>query len=149
MEFSKENLTPEVFRELAPLLTEHASEIPHYKGLDISPDFSTYLNLQAAGALRLFTLRKDGRLVGYSAFIVHPHKHSKQSLQANEDLIFISKQYREGIGGYRFIKWCDGELLKEGISIIYRHVSLARDFSSLLKRLGYQEIEVMYARKAV
>jgi hypothetical protein len=147
LEFAKEILTPELFGELLPLLKEHRMEIPHYTDLDVSPDFSYYLNIQAAGALRLYSARIDGRLVGYSAFIVHLHRHSKQSLQADEDLIFISKQYREGIGGYSFIKWIDDELLKEGVKNIYRHVSLSRDFSKLLYRLGYEPIETIYARK--
>jgi hypothetical protein len=48
---------------------------------------------------------------------------------------------------YQFIKWVDEQLKAEGVQVVYAHVKSAFNFGSMLRRLGYQDHDVTYARR--
>ena len=95
----------------------------------------------------MYTVRKDRELIGYGVFFLGPNRHYKQSIQAAQDILFVHPAYRFGRIGYRLIAFCDEQAKAEGAQAIYHHVKAAHDFGPLLKRLGYETVDLIYARR--
>lgn len=131
--------------EIKPLITRHWQEIAHYKDIKLDPDWEHYRSLDDRGFLAVFTARQDSVLVGYAIFFVRSNPHYKQSLQAHQDIIFIDQEKR-GFGK-DFITWCDNQLKSDGVQVVYHHVKKSHDFSPLLRRIGYNLVDLIYSRR--
>lgn len=137
----------EFLEEIKPLLEAHWEEIAHYKDIPLNPDYELYLAIEKTGALRCYTARtSSGELIGYSVHLLKYHPHYKQSLQANQDIIYIDPRYRGGVGG-RFILWCDEQLKAEGVQVVYHHIKAAHNFGKLLERFGYELQDLIYCKR--
>lgn len=136
-----------VWPEIYPLFMEHWHEIAHYKDIPLDPDVELYHRMDSMGMMRVFTAREEGKLVGYSVYFVRSNPHYKSSIQANQDVLFIQKDKR-GFGR-DFIKWCDEQLKNEGVQIVHHHVKKAHDFGPMLKRMGYELVDLIYARRLI
>lgn len=149
MEFQRELLekNERLIEEMWPLLEVHYKTIAHFKDIPLIPDFDAYRTAEKNGGLRIFTARKDGLIYGYSVFFVRRNVHYSTSLQAVQDVLFMDEHFRRGLSGYRFIRWCDDQLRQEGIQVVYHHVKIDHDFSPVLQRMGYQEIERIWAKR--
>jgi len=135
-----------VIEELKPLLMKHWEEIAHYKDIPLDPAYEVYQSIEDKGALRMFTARDDGgRIVGYSVFF-RGSLHYKGFNTFSQDVLFVLPEYR-GRLGYRLIRFCDEQLKAEGAQVVYHHVKLQHDFGPLLKRMGYEPIDVIYGRR--
>lgn len=135
-----------IFDEAMPLLQLHWEEIAHYKDIPLKPNRDLYEGLCTAGVLRTFTARDEGNaLVGYAVFFVRANPHYVSSIQAVQDVLFIHPEKR-GFGA-KFILWCDRELKKENVQVVYHHVKEAHDFGPMLKRMGYKLVDLIYARR--
>ena len=134
------------FPDTLPLLEEHWREVAHYQDIELDPDLEVYAAAEAAGMLRVFTARTlEGKMIGYAVFFCRTNPHYRNSLQANQDVLFISKEHR-GMGG-RFILWCDEQLRSEGVQVVYHHVKAAHNFGKLLERFGYTLVDLIYSRR--
>jgi GNAT superfamily N-acetyltransferase len=135
-----------IFEEIAPLLKKHWEEIAHYKDIPLEPDFDLYKRIEDTGGLRAFTARDEaGAVVGYAVFFLKTNPHYKSSLQAVQDVIFIDKE-RRGFGRH-FIAWCDEQLKADGAEAVYHHVKSAHNWGSVLEKMGYQLVDLIYARR--
>ena len=142
----KREVAQDCFQEAMPLLMAHWEEIAHYKDIPLDPDFEQYAKCEQSGMLRCYTARIDeNALVGYAVFFVRSNPHYKTSIQASQDILFISKNHR-GMGG-RFIKWCDEELRSEGVAVVYHHIKAAHNFGPMLERFGYELVDLIYSRR--
>ena len=146
MRFQRETATAELIQELMPLLTLHYQEIAHYKDIPLDIDVDRYAATESSGGLRLYTARDEQRAaVGYAVYCVASNAHYKSSLQAVQDVLFIHPQ-RRGFGR-EFILWCDEQLAKDGVEVVYHHVKKAHDFGAMLKLMGYEAVETIYGRR--
>jgi GNAT superfamily N-acetyltransferase len=137
----------QVLGEIEPLLQMHFAEIAHFQDIPLDPDIGFYRRAEVAGGLRIFTARSDGVLIGYAIFFVRQSAHYRGSRQAMQDILFVAPEKRGSTVGPRLITYCDNALRDEGVQVVYHHVKAAHDFSSLLKRLGYQLVDHIYARR--
>lgn len=151
MRFQRETLTLSLFEEMKPLLEKHFKEIAHYQDIPLDPAIEQYIGMEKAGALRVYTAREfvNGQemLVGYCIFFVRHNLHYRSSLQAAQDIIFIHPAFRHAGFGAKFISFCDDELRKEGVQVVYHHVKQAHNFGPLLERIGYQLVDLIYGRR--
>lgn len=147
MEFALEAATPELISEITPLLFSHHEEIEHYKDIPLEPDFEAYVVSQRSGRLRIFTCRRDGVLCGYSVFFVLRALHSKNSIQAIQDLLFLEKGSRNQGLGKAFIQWCDERMKEEGVQVVYQHLKARHNHGPLLETIGYELMDLVYARR--
>lgn len=131
--------------EVHLLLVLHYEEIAHFKDIKLNPDFDTYFKLDQQGLLRIFTVRDQGRLIGYNVFFIKEHLHYMDSLQAVQDVVFIKKEHRGG--GGEFIAWCDEKLKSEGVQTVYHHVKAAHNFGKMLERQGYELVDLIYGKR--
>lgn len=145
--FGAEKLST-LWEEVFPLLVEHYKEVSKYQDIRLDPDISAYTALEEAGALAVYTARKqDGTLLGYAAYIIRVNMHYQSSLQAMQDVIFLTKEARKGMAGYKLIKYADQRLQELGVQIVYHHVKNKLDFGPVLARLGYEPVEQIWARR--
>lgn len=149
----RELLTEQLLDEALPLLVQHWKEIAHYPDIPLDVDREQYAALEEAGMIRCYTARlRDalysgpGSLVGYAVFFVRPALHYASSVQAYQDVLYLDPAVRGGTG-IRFIRWCDEQLAKSAIQVVYHHVKQAHNFGPMLERMGYQLVDLIFARR--
>lgn len=145
--FAREKAEPRLFDEIGPLLQKHYSEIARFQDIPLDPDFNRYALMEQADLSRTFTARWNGELVGYAVFYVGPAIQYKSSIQATEDLMFLRPDLRQGRHGLDFLKWIDAALEAEGVDVIYHHVNTDHDYGPILKRMGYETVNVIYGKR--
>lgn len=143
--FDLESAT-QVIEESYELWQEHHDELVGHN-VKFLPDLQKYRNVEKAGLLRVFTIRLDGKLLGYSVYMVAHHHHRIQVIQAENTLFFITKNHRLGWLASKFIKYCEQHLFNHGIHQITMRTKVQASFGVLLKRLKYKEEEVVYIKK--
>lgn len=145
MKFALENAA-DVIDEIGPLIQEHYDEIARFKDIPLKPDFSSYKAMDAAGRLRVFTVRTpEHQLIGYGVFFIVPNPHYMSSIQANQDIIFIQKNHRGQ--GREFIAWCNEQLKSEGVQAVYHHVKAKHNFGPMLERMGFELVDLIYVKR--
>lgn len=146
MKFAIEPYSAQLIAEMRPLWDAHHEEVPQL-GLPLDPDFNIYKNMADNNVLRIFTARIAELIVGYQIFFVMRHPHRKYSFEANSDILYLDPEVRKGFVGLKFLRWCDLQLIKEGVKVIHHQVSLQKDLGALFLRMGYQAMDVTFARK--
>lgn len=144
--FAEEALTYPFLDEIVPLTVEHWIEIGR-KDVRFMPTYEDYPIWHEKGFLKLFTARVGGQLVGYAVFFIRKHQHYSGDVWAIQDLMFLRKENRLGLAGYKFVKFCDKALEEAGVSVIHVAVNRDRDYGDLLERIGYSVTEIGFSRK--
>lgn len=143
MNFQREHFS-ELWEEMEPLNKKHHEEINLFND-PLEIDLETYIRSEEDGVFRIYTMRIDNELVGYSGYFIYRHPHHARSIHASQDVLFIRQDKRGH--GIKFIRYCEGELKKLGVSIVLQHVPLINDWSAVLIRMGYQQLETTYFRR--
>jgi GNAT superfamily N-acetyltransferase len=133
--------------EIEPLLEMHWREIAHYQDIPLAPDADFYNRLEEGGVLRCFTCRVGEELVGYSIYIVQHNPHYRTSKQAKQDVLFLAPEYRRSRIGLGLLRFADDELRAEGVQVVYQHCKAANDLGPLLRRMDYELVDYIYARR--
>jgi hypothetical protein len=117
----------------------HYDELALHKDtIPLNPDYDRYLSLESKNQLKIYTLRTDEHiLIGYAVFFISPMIHYKSTICATNDLLYISKEYRQGMTGIKFIKYCETKLHEHGVHKITWHIKESNNFIPILKRMGY------------
>ena len=144
MHFQRETAAG-IIDELLPLIQMHSKEVSPFQDIEMDPDFDLYLSADLAGHLRVYSARVEKSLQGYAVFFIRPHPHYRKSIQAFQSLLFIHPDYRGS--AMSFISFCDSELRKENVEVIHQTVTTRKDFSPVLKRLGYELSEAIFVRR--
>jgi hypothetical protein len=149
-------------REVEPLLRKHWEEIALDKDtVPLDPAWDTYARINAAGLYLAVTARvaldhvnekMRYRLVGYSSYFLTPQlPHYKSQAVAESDIFFLDPAYRQGMNGYRLLKFCEHVIFNdlEYDQIVTRCKLGEHDLGPFLERLGYMPIERVYKLKKV
>ena len=138
----------DVEAEMLVLSERHWKEVSPYteeRPLNIDLDF--YYKVESEGRLATFTVRNDGKLVGYSYFIFVTLSHYKQITIAVNDTLYFDPDYRKGMVCYKFIKFAETQLVSLNVQVIMWRTKLGeKNFGTLLERLGYFPEEVSYTK---
>lgn len=145
--FTEVPMTAELIDAAMPLLEAHYKEIAHYLDIPLAIDKAMYLQSAALGMVRTFLFMDDGVLQGYAVFFCKLNMHYATSLQAVQDVLYISPKHRGQLLGTRFIAWCDEQLRKSGVQVVMHHMKLAHDFGPTMERLGYEKVEVLWSKR--
>jgi hypothetical protein len=142
--FAKESLTI-VRKDINSLLDLNYAELTLNKqSIKLNPDWEKYAKLESDGKLTIFTARNDTELVGYSFFFIDTHIHYKDLLVATNDVLFLHKDYRKGVTGIKFLKFCDSNL--NYVDKIVWHVKDSNDFKPILYRMGYSNEDTILGK---
>lgn len=140
--------TEKIYRiipEIEELNKLHHEEVAPYDDIPLNVDWERYIMANINGSYICFTARKEGKLVGYAGFFFGKSLEYSDSLQAKMNNIFIHPDYRGK--GARFITWCDTQLKEMGVQVVYHHVKAKNDYGKLLNRLGYDIMNIEYAKR--
>ena len=149
MDFKQEFLST-CFEEAGELFKLHYEEIAlNQDVIRLNPDFNQYEEAEKIGALKIFTARDDGKIVGYFAVLVTRSLHYADHIYANNDVIFLHPEYRKGFTASKLIKFALDCLAQDGISMLFINTKLHRPFDILLQRLGFNHIENVYAKRLI
>ena len=133
--------------EVQPLLEMHWEQIALNRDkIKLNPDWDEAQKLCETGRLKIFTSRKDGKLVGYFAVIVGTSLHYKDHKFANCDVIYVHPDHRTGMTGYKLIKNAESYLKKSGVSVININTKVHTPFDKLMVKMGYNLIERLYSK---
>ena len=136
-----------VKEEIKPLLEEHWEMVALNKGtIKLNPDWEEYAKLDAAGILRAFTARKDGKLVGYCVLTVSTSIHYSDHVFANNDVTFVLPEHRAGATGYHLIKFAEDHCRDNGVSLMNINTKVHLPFDELLIGMGFDLIERIYSK---
>ena len=153
MRFNRERLTA-VWDEILPLIEAHSKEV----GIDLefAPNRLVYENLERIESLVIFTMRDSveiamdraagvGLLIGYAVFTVfdNPLFRVRQAIQDGLYVVPGKRGYRS----QRFLTWTDDELKKLGAHQVVRAVTRKLDYSPMLKKFGYEEMDRIFTRR--
>jgi len=142
--FSHEKIVDHV-DEVEQLARLHYKESCPYDDIPININWIKIEVLEKNGLLKFYTMKEDDRLIGYAAFnLFNPLEYFK-SPQASLSNIFIHPDKRGR--GASFISWCDEQLKKLGVQVVYHHVKSKNDYGLLLKRLGYDIMNIEYSKR--
>lgn len=148
MNFAAEEYSLQLIADMMPLWKAHHAETADKFYGPLNPDLFVYEQAAEAGMMRIFTVRDEvGSLHGYQVLFVSHHPHSRDSLQAVQDVLYLCQDARKGLVGYRFIKWCGEQLRAEGIDIVHQHISAKHDFGAILTRMGYELEDLVYSKR--
>lgn len=128
----------ELLDEAKPLYEAHYEEIAFYKDIPLIVNEAAYMQAEEAGALRCFTARYNGELVGYVVYTVKHNPRYSTSLQALQDILFVDKSKRGALIGKRLIEFSHERLKGEGVQLVIQHSKVRRDlFDSCTKLIAY------------
>lgn len=147
--YATENLTDSLWGELVPLLEQHYDEVAYHKDIPLDPDRAGYERIASCGALRIYTARVDGRLIGYMVCFVSRSLHYKSKIFANQDILFIDKLYRGTRIGVDMIRYGQQHLRSDDrVDLLFQHTKAKPELNigKMLKRLlGYEIVDEIYA----
>lgn len=146
LKYQQEFLTT-IKQDAEDLLKKDYEEIEHNKELHkLNPDWEIYNILEEQNSLMIFTCRDELKLVGYFVVISTPNLHSKGSILAVADVIFLDKDYRRGLAGYKLFKFAEDCVRKDGFKTLHVTTTEMNPIDPLMSRLGYSKIETKYEK---
>ena len=132
--------------EAVELFKRHYEEVAERQDvIELDPNIERYNLLYKAKTLEIHTARDNGKLIGYSLWVVVNHLHYKKSITASSDVLYISPEYRQGMLGYKFIKWTTEEIKKRNPQRILFHMKPFLDYGKIVERLGGHYFEKTYS----
>jgi hypothetical protein len=131
--------------EIIPLLVEHWKEIGTLdkETVKLKPNWVWYKTLSDEGFLYVTTVRKDTELIGYCVCIIAPHIHYTDIMVAENDILFLKKEYRKGLVGYKLLRYTISNLKKK-VQLIIIGTKVKYNFSSILTKLGFELTEYKF-----
>lgn len=140
-----ESLT-ERLEELKPFFPMHYAELAlNQQQVPLDPEYSIYLNKDAAGEMMLVVLRKAGEIVGYFVGFVQPALHYRTCLTLSMDIFYVLPEHRGDGGGFVLFKAVEAEARRRGVQRMFVGSKMHKDASWLFEKLGYEPVETFYS----
>jgi predicted acetyltransferase len=138
----------DLWDEITPLNELHRAEITSFPDVPLKPMYDLYESIERNDALRCYTVRMNGKLIGYSWYFIHPHIHYSIPI-AMCDIVFVHKDHRQSHIGNDLIDYCDERLVKEDKrNLIIYHVKAAHPaLGKILQRRGYELGDLLWQKR--
>jgi hypothetical protein len=144
--FKEQKLIDVLNNGLSELIARHHIEVAKFKDIKANPDFEMYFELEKLGMFKLFTVWIGEKLIGYSTYIMKESLHYSV-LSAYQDALYVVPEER-GFGS-KFLKWIEEQLKSQKVVLVYQTVTSRFDFSAMLIRNGYEEVERSYVKRLI
>lgn len=146
--FAIEAVTPEfILDELEPLILENHAELDD-PDEPLDPNYDIYVTMYQTGNLKCLSVRDEGDLVGYAVILLSEDMRNISRTVAAIDILYLTEQYRRYDVSRRFFSFIH-KVLKQNDVASY-NISVRkdkRDFSKLLERLSFTELETVYTKR--
>ena len=120
----------------------------HRHGQGYNPLFERYNQYAKAGWFVQFTVRDDGRMVGYAGVYLVPSMHSQQ-LVSVEDTWYLLPEYRKGWNAIKFYRHMENACKAMGAVEATLTLPVTKDLGPILKRLGYSPVSEQYSKNLI
>lgn len=148
MEVSQESVVSLLKDGLSDLVRLHWEEAyDKVEGIDLSVDWERYARLEEEGVVKWFSLRDGRELIGYSSVFETYPLHSKDSLSAIIDTIFVRKDKRKFRIGVSFIRCIKEIAFKDGckqVTFFSREKVRCGALGRLLHMIGFKPYETSW-----
>jgi len=134
----------EVYDDIVPAMYTHYQEMKErlesegYKVSECNPDLKTYLKYGDEGWLLSYTLRLDDIFIGYANVYITEDMHNGD-LIAQEDALFVYKNYRNGVGK-QFVKYILNDLNSRGIKRLIVSAMTDLRVEKVWRRMGFTDL---------
>ena len=130
------------------LFEEHYEEIALNKQvMKLKPDKKAYQNMEEMRQIFIFSARQDDELIGYSVNFVLNHPHYADLKLAQNDLLFIKKEFRGSRAGLRLIKETEIHATSLGCKLMLWHAKENTTLAAILPRLKYGVQDIIYSKE--
>lgn len=144
--YQEEKLS-DCLEEMKPMLQKHWEELANHKDIrPLDPDYQMYLAMNDMQIIRVFTVRSDEKLIGYSIWIVHNNLHYKTWIYAVSDIYWLEPEHRKTGVSFDFFFKTEDWLKTLGVKSITVQDKLTHKHNSFFNRLGYTAIEQNYEK---
>lgn len=134
-------------KDSAPLVYRHWQELGLDLDLKIRPDIDRMTQMEHAGIWKTFTVRREGRLLGYVLAVLSPHLHySTSAPMLIVDAYYILPEYRQGTGA-KLLKFVEAMAKQWGAIKIYLSCKVHEDHSDLFKALGFKLSDYAFIKR--
>ena len=133
--------------EIRAIAQQHWAELAEDRDLyELDVDEDLYRGAHARGILQATTVRDDnGVLIAYHVIGVRRHPHRK-TLMSSDFVSFVRPNLPNRVwillAMYRHSR---DSLIAQGVKYLCFRVKLKRDFGPMLRRLGFEPLEMAYA----
>jgi GNAT superfamily N-acetyltransferase len=125
--FSRESVK-DVWDELLPLGAARWAEAG--ETTPFAPSREDYIGLDAFGAIRVYTAREDGVLVGCGAFVLDARFSMDGGVKATQLVFFVVPEARTQGVGRNLLRYAEASLQSEGVTTV-QHSCRTSDFAFL------------------
>lgn len=133
---------------LPSLLEEHWDEVAKNKQLMILKlDIEKYKLFEELGILVALFAYAEDKIVGYSFNLIQPHLHYADLICAYNDLLFVSKAYRNSPLGIKLIKETEKIAKTKGARLMLWHAKENTTLAKILPRMGCNIQEIIYSKE--
>jgi GNAT superfamily N-acetyltransferase len=130
------------------LLEDHWDEVAKNKHLmNLKPMVSEYQLLEKSGMLFCLIAEQNGVIVGYSCNITRPHLHYEDLFCCYNDVIFVSKPFRNSPLGLKLIRQTEKLAKDKGCSLMVWHAKKGTSLDQILPRMRYSTHEIVYSKE--
>lgn len=143
----QEEKIADLLEELKPLLKLHWEELANHKDIrPLDPDYPMYMAMNDMEILRMFTVRENSKLIGYSTWIIAKNLHYKTWLYAVADIYWLNPEYRKTGISFDFFFHIEDWLKGLGVKSITVQDKINHSNEKFFNRLGYSPIEQNYEK---
>lgn len=128
--FERETITPEFLDEIERFL--NAPDL----------DRDLYMEMGALSLVNTYTIRKGKDLLGFALFSIHPDPKIRGNLHAIQENYAVP----DAITAERFVAFCDADLKKDGIDVVYRQVGKDENTAAPFERSGYAMSALIFSK---
>lgn len=134
------------YKDVQDIWKKHFDEIAVNKDhRKLDPNLEEYRNLEKRKRLIVYTVRDEGKLVGYALAVLARPLHYNY-LASMFDMYYVLPEYRKGTVGIDLLKGIEQELKKAGVKEMYGGTKTHKDLSILFEHLGWSSAEIRYIK---
>ena len=131
------------------MFQEHNAEVNMEQyGAKFKPNLEWLYNAESLGMMVWIAARSpEGKMVGYSMYLVAPSYWHENLIQAQHDAYFLQKRFRSGYAVKRMFLFAEAELKKIGVGIIVCGTWNTNRAAKLLEHFGYEAKKEVLLKK--
>ena len=133
-------------REIAEIVARDGSQMPNTVAADFDPDYEKYILAAKNGFLRIYTVRDDGALVGYAAYIVGVSLHHSRRRWATSDTVWLDPNARRPGVAPRLLRYIEADL-KNHATLMQTGAKVDSTWSRVLAAGGHSMTDVVHTKE--
>ena len=138
----------DVISNIVGLFEEHRDELTTNKELmKLNPDMGKYYKLEEDGVLLTLAAYDGQTLIGYSVNFIGAHLHYKDVVVCNNDLLFLTKNYRQSRIGLQLIGKTEEAAKERGAHLVLWHAKENTTLAKMMPRLGYGVQDIIFSKE--